>query len=511
MPDTFWVLRHFLKLTGKKSLYPPLGLLTVAAMLPKEWEKRLVDTNLRPLTDEDLTWPDYVFLSAMNVQEPSARQIIAHCREAGVKVVAGGPLFTHEYLQFNDIAHFVLNEAELTLPQFLKDLEQGEPEPVYQSDEYANVHETPIPLWELVDMDQYQYAILQYSRGCPYHCDFCDVTALFGYRPRTKTADQIIAELEVFASSNKFFSVLFADDNLIGNKKELKSELLPALIQWRKEKQPALSFSTQLTINLVDDPELMEMLLEAGFRHIFIGVETPEEAGLVASRKQQNTKRDLLQNISRLHQAGFAVVGGFIIGFDTDTPSIFQRQIDFIQASGIVLATVNMLKAPPGTELHERMKREGRLTERFSFQEISTNFMPKMDRDVLYRGFRRVLHSVYSPEYAYMRSIKFLQEYNKSPAVENDIPMQSSAKYIGPLLRAIYYLGIVGKERRYFWKLIGWALVNRPTMIDWAVLNAVAIYQLRHLYLSYYDQAGEALPELTSGDDREQLEIFKAI
>ncbi|MFC2107328.1 radical SAM protein [Bacteroidota bacterium] len=379
MPDTFYAMKHFLHVVGKKAAYPPLGLLTIASLLPDDFDKKLVDLNLTTLSSKDLKWADYVFLSAMNVQEESVREIVTQCKHSNVKIVAGGPLFTHEYERFSNIDHFVLNEGEITLPLFLEDLKRGIPQAIYTTNEFADVTRSPLPSFELVDMDQYLYSILQYSRGCPYMCDFCDVTALFGRRPRLKTSKQIIHELEVLDQQSDVRLVLFADDNLIGNKRVLKTDLLPALIDWRKKKKPGLFFATQLTINLVDDEELMNLILDAGFRHLFIGIETPDEEGLKVSRKNQNMKRDQLINIQKLHNMGFIISAGFIVGFDTDTKSIFQQQADFIMQSGIPLPIVNILKAPPGTELFERMKIEGRLNKVFAFSEGDTNIIPVMD------------------------------------------------------------------------------------------------------------------------------------
>jgi radical SAM superfamily enzyme YgiQ (UPF0313 family) len=283
MPDSFYAFKHLTSLVGKKAAFPPLGLLTVASMLPVNWERRLVDLNVKPLLDKDIKWADLVFLSAMNVQEESVREVIAQCRKNNTKIVAGGPLFTHEHDRFEGIAYFVLNEAEITLPLFLADLEMGKPQPIYQTKEFADISKSPLPQMELIDMSDYLYAIVQYSRGCPYLCDFCDVTTLFGRKPRTKSPEHIIAELEVIQKAGNTQMVLFADDNLIGNKKNLKSELLPALIEWRKKCSPGFYFATQLTVNLADDDELMHLLLEAKFGNVFIGIETPQEDSLKLS------------------------------------------------------------------------------------------------------------------------------------------------------------------------------------------------------------------------------------
>ena len=334
-------------------------------------------------------------------------------------------------------------------------------------------------------MKNYQYGIIQYSRGCPYDCDFCDVTTLYGLKQRLKSTKQIISELSILAQSNEFPSVLFADDNLIGNKKYLKTELLPELRKWRKQVKPSFSFGTQVSINLADDPDLMRIMIEAGFRHLFVGIETPEEEGLLSCNKRQNTRRDLMESINDLHKAGFVIVGGFIIGFDTDTADTFQRQIDFIQESGIVLSTVNLLKAPPGTRLYTQMKQEGRLLERFSFEETKTNIIPKMATEELYAGFEKVIQTVYSPYYTYLRSKQFIKEYQKPKKVETPIPSIKPFKSLGIFFRSVFYIGIIGKERLYFWKLIFWTYRNHKKLFEWAFINALMIFQLRNLSEHY--------------------------
>ncbi len=477
MPDTFYAMTHFIKVIGKKAVYPPLGLLTIAPMLPAEWNKKLIDLNVAPLNEKDLAWADFVFLSAMNVQENSVREIIEICKQAGVKIVAGGPLFTHEYERFPDIDHFVLNEAEITLPLFLEDIKNNRPQPIYKTKEFADITSSPLPAFEIADMENYTYSIVQYSRGCPYMCDFCDVTALFGRRPRIKTSEQIIKELEALERNGNIKLVLFADDNLIGNKKELKKDLLPALIEWRKKNNSGFFFATQLTINLADDDELMDLLLKAGFRQIFIGIETPDEEGLKGSNKNQNLKRDQLLNINKLHNAGFTISAGFIVGFDTDTSSIFKKQIDFIQESGIPLPIVNILKAPPGTDLYDRMKREGRLSKPFAFSEGDTNIVPVMDEKMLFDGFIELINNIYSPQKSYERIIHFLSNY-QFPKTGIKIPEKYELKDLWILLRVIYLMGIKYKHRKYFWKLIGWAIKNNTKYADKALFYSVMIFQM---------------------------------
>lgn len=482
MPDTFYAMKHFINIIGKKGAYPPLGLLTIASLLPSEWYKKLVDLNVIPLDNKDLYWADYVFLSAMNVQEESVKVIVNQCKQAGIKIVAGGPLFTHEHDRFPSIDHFVLNEAEITLPMFLEDLQNNNLKHIYRTKEFADVKQSPLPAFDLVNMDNYIYSVVQYSRGCPYMCDFCDVTALFGRHPRTKTSSQIINELEAIEQHSNIKLVLFADDNLIGNKRVLKDDLLPALIEWRKRKKPGFFFATQLTINLADDEELMNLLINAGFRHIFIGIETPDEKSLKVSLKKQNLKRDQLDNIHKLHKAGFIISGGFIVGFDTDTPFIFQRQADFIQRSGIPLPIVNILKAPPGTELFERIKREGRLSKQFAFSEGDTNIVPTMDEKILYDGFIDLIANIYIPEKSYQRLIQFFNIYHH-PRANVKVNTKYGFEDIGLIFRIFYLLGVKDKHRKFFWSLILWTLKNNRKFLDKAIFYGIMIYQMNQTYL----------------------------
>lgn len=484
MPDTFWSMKYATKVFGKKAMYPPLGLITISNLLPSTWEKKLVDLNVTALTKENILWADYIFISAMNVQEESARIIISECKKLNKKIVAGGTLFTHEFDKFSEVDHFVLNEAEITLPLFLNDLTHNTLKKIYSTEQFANVEESPLPDWSLVDVKNYHYAIVQYSRGCPYNCDFCDVTSLFGRKPRTKTSVQIINELNEIAKYENFPFILFADDNLIGNRRILMSDLLPALIEWRKKNNPSVYFATQVTINLSDDEKLMKLMLEAGFRHIFVGIETPDETSLLESRKTQNLKRNLLDSIKKLNENGFIVVGGFIVGFDTDDEGIFQRQIDFIQESGIVLATVNVLKAPPGTELYERMKNENRLIDGFSFHEGESNFIPKMNKEILSKGFDKLISTVYSPNAIFERNKKFISTY-QFPKTETKIPNPSIKIYLVPFLRSVYLIGIKSKLRLHYWKTIIWTFINNKNFIDHGVFNGVMIYQLQKLYDKY--------------------------
>ena len=477
-PDTFWSFKHALQVIRKKAGTVPLGLLTVAAMLPKDWELRLVDLNVCALTTKDLEWADYAFISAMVVQKSSAHRAIARCKAAGLKVVAGGPLFTAEYEQFPEVDHFVLNEAEVTLAPFLRDLAQGQAQRIYTSTEFPDISQSPVPMWELADRKLYATMAIQYSRGCPFDCEFCNITSLFGHMPRVKTSTQILAELDALYNLGWRESVFFVDDNLIGNKKHLRDDLLPALIEWRKGKK-GMPFNTEISINIADDEPLMNMMTQAGFDTVFIGVETPDDDSLAECNKKQNLHRDLVADIKRIQRAGLQVQGGFIIGFDNDTPSIFQKQVEFIQKSGVVTAMVGLLQAPMGTRLYKRMEQEQRLVGWSTGDNVdgTTNIIPKtMNLDVLQDGYRAVMKTLYAPKNYYARALTFLKEY-KVPKFA--IPL--SAEYIRAFFRSVVRLGILGKERVHYWKLILWTLFRRPQLFALAITLAIYGYHFRQV------------------------------
>ncbi len=493
MPDNITNSLYIVHLLGKKATFPPIGLLTVASMLPSEWNKKVVDLNFEELAKEDLKWADYVFISAMNVQAKSAKEVIQICNENNVKIVAGGPMFTHEHEHFPGVTHFVLNEAEITLPMFLKDLELGTPKDIYTSTEYANVHATPTPMWELVDMKNYLYSIVQYSRGCPYLCDFCDVTVLYGRIPRVKTPKQIITELDLLLEKGPGETILFADDNLIGNKNILKKELLPTLIEWRKKNPYAPGFTTQLTITLADDRELCELLLEAGFRNVLIGIESIDDASLIAMRKKQNAGRNILDVVKYLQSIGFIIIGTFIVGLDTDKETVFDDIISFIQKSGIVYIIVNVLKAPPGTELFERMKRENRLLTKFEFDEDRTNIIPMMDSKVLYEGFKKILINTYSPNKVLERIKQFQMDKNNLYKVSFPIKRRISIKDIFIVFQIIFKLGIISEERKYFWKIILMTIGNNINLLDNAVFQAALMSQYNNLLREFLKKENKGL------------------
>jgi len=478
-PDTFWSFRHSLKFMFKRAIFPPLGLLTVAAMLPEGWEKKLVDMNITTLTDKDLKWADYVFISAMVAQQNSAREVVGRCKKVGTKVVAGGPFYSRGYenFGFDDIDYLVFNETENIMPLFLEDLVKGRAKHIYTSEEWPDIRESPVPLWSLINKRKYQMMSIQYSRGCPFNCEFCDIVILNGHRPRTKDKSQIVAELDALYDMGWRASVFFVDDNFIGNKRKLKSEILPAIIKWMEEKKRPFSFFTEASINLADDEELMRLMSEAGFDMVFVGIESPNEESLVECNKLPNKNRDLLASVKKMQRYGLQVQGGFIIGFDSDPVSIFKSQIDFIQKSGIVTAMVGVLMAPPETRLYKRLKKENRLLVCGTGDNTdgSTNFIPKMGYETLARGYKHVVDTIYAPKQYYERIKTFLREYRPS----NKGKWKISLIHFIAWLRSMWVLGVKEKGRIHYWKLFVWTLLKKPKSFPLSMTLAAQGFHFR--------------------------------
>ncbi len=463
-PDTFWGYRHALRFVGRKALLPPLGLLTIAAMLPPEWELRLIDMNVRPLTQQDLAWADAAWISAMTVQEQSAREVIARCAAQGVRTVAGGPLFSCDPDAFSGVDHLVLGEAETTLPPFLRDLALGQPQRRYQSADKPALTHSPVPRYDLVRPRDYHALSVQFSRGCPFDCDFCNVTSMLGKTPRTKTPDQLIRELDAIARTGFHGGVFFVDDNLIGSKHAIRT-LLPPLQRWH-EAHPRIRFFTQASINLADDAKLTADLVSAGFDTVFVGIETPDAEALASCHKRQNLKRDLVANVRKLHHAGLQVQAGFILGFDTDTPLSFTRLVEFIRDSGIITAMVGILQAPTGTRLYERMRHEGRLLGRFTGNNVAaqTNIQTRLSPTTLHDGYRRVMHDLYNAKDFRRRLKTFLRDYRLPSASANLQPAQ-----VWTFLKASVSLGLLKHGRSHYWRLLAWTATHRPRHLPLAV------------------------------------------
>jgi radical SAM superfamily enzyme YgiQ (UPF0313 family) len=461
-PDTFWSFRHAVRVSSKRAVFPPLGLLTVASILPREWDKKLIDMNVSNLTDSDILWADYVFISAMVVQRESVKEVIQKCKRLGTRMVAGGPLFTSEPEEFEAIDHLVLAEAEITLPLFQEDLSSGSTRHIYTSQERPDITKTPIPMWPLINMKKYTAMSLQYSRGCPFDCDFCNIAVLNGRNVRTKSRDQTIGELDALYNRGWRSDVFIVDDNFIGNKRKLKEEILPAMVDWQQSRKYPFSLSTQVSINLADDEELVRLLVTASFNRVFVGIESSNEESLVECNKRQNEHRDIVASVKKLQSSGLQVQAGFILGFDSDPVSIFKSQIKLVQQSGIVMAMVGLLNAPRGTRLYQRMAREKRLTEEKATgdnTDCSMNFVPKMDRATLISGYKEVLTTLYSPKQYYYRIKTFLKEYRpqKRKAIS-----QLKWWHVWAWIRSIWFLGITDPGRIYYWRFVLYTLMRRP-------------------------------------------------
>src|SRR5450432_350371 len=398
---TYWGMQHSLPLVGRKSLMPPLGLMTIAAMTPRCYDIRIVDMNCEPLTDEHIGWADVVLFSAMMMQQKTLFAAAQRCRQAGKPVVFGGPFptsFTDECRPFCD--HMVLNEGEVTWPLFLQDLEAGTLQPVYTSTVKPDIAKSPCPRFDLLNMADYAMIPLQYSRGCPFQCEFCDIVILYGRVPRTKTAAQMLAELDAVYATGYRGGVFIVDDNFIGNKREV-AQFLPELERWNREHGNPFQSGTEASLNLADDPKLLRQLTQAGFLWVFVGIETPSVEALKESRKMQNIGGSLVDRVRALQTAGLLVFGGFILGFDNETEDIFDRQIEFIQESAIPNAMIGQLGALPGTPLLARMEKEGRLlrslTDSGGLGPFYCNLKTKLPFGTIVRGQQRILETIYEP------------------------------------------------------------------------------------------------------------------
>ena len=481
-PTTFYSFRNALKFISKKSAEPPLGLLTVAALLPKTWQVKLIDMNVESLKDKHFREVDFVFISGMDIQIKSFQNVVKKCNQKGIKVVAGGPMVTMDHSKFLGVDHFVLNEAEITLPHFLNDLKTDSLRKVYSTSDFPDISQTPIPRWDLLDMSKYANLSMQYSRGCPFNCEFCSITFLNGRLPRTKSKDQFLNELDSLYQWGWRGGVFIVDDNFIGNKSKLKSEVLPAVINWSEQYEFPFKFSTEASINLADDQELIDLMVKAGFHSTFIGIETPNDASLKECGKTHNRKRNLLDSVKILQKSGLMVSAGFIVGFDNDTPNIFKQQINFIQKSGIVTAMVGLLNAPIGTKLFKRLKGENRLRQSISGDNMdgSINFEPSMKYQKLIEGYKKVLETIYSQKHYYERIKVFLKEYY--------LPKNSSKKVnfrdVKAFLKSIWKLGFLEKGRKYYWKLLFSTLRDYPQKFSLAMTLSIYGYHFRKVVQS---------------------------
>ena len=450
-------------------------------MLPDTWHKKLVDLNISPLRECDIQWADYVFISAMYIQKESVQKVIHDSKKWNKKIIAGGPLFTQEYHDFPDVDHFILNEAEITMPLFLADLAAGKTQRIYATNEFADLSQTPVPDFHLLSVKDYAFMNIQVTRGCPFSCNFCEITALLGNKVRRKSSAQIINELDVLYHNIHWRGpVSIVDDNFIGNINEIKHDLLPAMKKWMEVHKNPFTFNIQSSINLADDEELMSLMAETGFSSTFIGIETPEEKSLGYCNKVQNRNRDLLDSVKKIQRAGILVSGGFIVGFDSDTPTVFQRQIDFIQQSGIVSAMVGLLNAPRNTRLYRQLEEEKRLKSEYTGNntDFSMNFIPKMDYALIQEGYHKIIHNIYSTKPYYARVKQLLLNYNRLFKGKRKL----SFSLLKAFLKSLLVIGLLNKGRTEYWKLILWTFFRRPGLIVDAITFSVYGYHFRKIF-----------------------------
>lgn len=480
IPDTYWSFKYAIKFISKKASSPPLGLITVSAMLPEGWQKKVVDMNVEPLREKDILWADYVFLSSMSVQSESADEIIRLVRQMGRKVVAGGPHFTGNPEKYDHVDHLILNEAELSLPPFLAEIDEKRPAKRYCTEEFADMEISPVPDYKLLDVKKYAQLSIQYSRGCPHDCEFCEITALLGRKVRTKTSAQVMLELDNIYSTGYRGSIFFVDDNFIGNRKKLKTDLLPMIIKWNRIHGMPFTYNTEASIDLSDDNELMELMTEAGFVKVFVGIETPDEESLRECNKRLNINRNLVDSVKKIQASGMEVTAGFIVGFDHDKDNIFSRQVDFIEKSGIITAMVGLLNAPSKTKLYRRLAGEGRILGTADGNNTNDvlNFEPKMDREMLVKGYHSILQNIYSARAYTNRVISFIKEYTPRIETRPGISLEKA----GALIKSVLILGIVSRDRNSFWRLLFWSLFNRPQMVTHAVTYSIYGYHFRKVF-----------------------------
>jgi radical SAM superfamily enzyme YgiQ (UPF0313 family) len=478
-PVTYWGMQRSLPLIGKKASMPPLGLLTIAAMTPDEFECRLVDLNCESLSEDDLAWADMVCFSAMITQRASLFAAAIRCRNAGKLVVFGGPFPTgcpDECALYCDVQ--VLNEGEATWPRFLDDVRRGTYRAVYTSDEKPDVTVTPIPRFDLINIEDYLLIPIQFSRGCPFSCEFCDIIVMFGRKPRTKTPEQICAELDALYRTGYRGTVFIVDDNFIGNKREVK-RLLPRMKEWNEAHGTPFGYGTEATINLADDRALLQAMVDAGFDWVFVGIETPSEEALKETQKYQNTRRSLVASVHAIQNAGLLVYGGFIIGFDSDTEDIFDRQIEFITEAAIPYAMVGLLGALPGTPLYSRLREAGRLKdETFAGDNQCgyTNIVTTLPRQKLLEGYRRIIESIYTTGAFFTRSRDAISR----------LPVPASILGRIQVFRRLYKLNNIGNKA-----------LRRRLLLNYRVLKTVpAEFRWQSLWFlcSVFRRRPELLP-----------------
>lgn len=467
--NTYWSFKHALKFIRKKSAMPPLGLLTIAALFPDSYNLKLIDMNVVPLTDSDILWSDAVFISAMIVQQDSMRDVIRRCNRFGKTIVVGGPFPTTKHEDIPGVDHFLLGEVDKTLTNFLWDLENGTAKPVYFRPLHPDISELPPPRFDLLDMNAYGSMSIQYSRGCPFHCEFCDIWTIYGNKPRLKLAATLLRELDTLRDLGWRGPVFIVDDNFIGNKKRVKTELLPALKAWQTEHDYPYHFFTEASINMGSDEVLLTAMREAGFNQVFVGIETPDPDGLRETGKTQNLKTDMEASIQTIQKHGIEVMAGFIIGFDHDKEDIFDRQIDFIQKNAIPKAMIGFLNALPGTRLYQRLMNEGRILKASignNTHNMTTNFKTAMAPEQLKEGYKKILARLYDLNLKnyFERCSRFMDNLEYTAYFQRKIHLED----VKILFRSIYWQVFTPYGFQYL-KFVIRSMIRHPNILGEAI------------------------------------------
>jgi radical SAM superfamily enzyme YgiQ (UPF0313 family) len=468
-PPSFWSFAGMMQMLDEKVVMPPLGLITVAALCPKEWTIRLIDEQVEEVSDDDILWADLVMTGGMKVQRKGLEGILARARRLGRRTVVGGPYASGEpevLLQLAD--HVVAGEPDEVFGEIARDFENGKAKRFYQVEEKPDLTQTPVARFDLLKTNYYASMPIQFSRGCPFQCEFCDIIILYGRKPRAKRPEQIRAELDALLSLGWKKQVFIVDDNFIGNHK-LALELAVELEKWQKDRGYPLAFYTEASMDLAQRPALMDAMVKANFFYVFVGIESPSKESLTETKKYQNLRLDPIETIKVLHRAGLWVTGGFILGFDSDPDDIFEQQIAFIEGAAIPWAMVNFLHAIPLTPLHDRMKRDGRLIEHSINSSDSTvsNFRTLIPSDVLVRGFQKTLSSIYDATNFYERAWRSLQNWQ---ARDTQHPAQQPgfASIVRIVLRSFWRQGFRSSYRKAYWKfffrLFPRYALNRPKL-----------------------------------------------
>lgn len=501
-PKSFWSLEKTLELIGQKALQPPLGLITVAAILPQTWEYRLRDHNFQDVAEEDWQWAELVIISGMIVQKPDLLDCIRQAKQRGKTVAVGGPYVTSVPKEAREAGadFLILDEGEITLPLFVEALERGETSGTFTANgEKPDVTKTPIPRYDLIEMSAYHEMSVQFSRGCPFQCEFCDIIVLYGRKPRTKTPSQLLAELQTLYDLGWRRGVFLVDDNFIGNKRNVKL-LLKELIPWMAERGYPFSFTTEASVDLAEDEELLNLMIAANFGAVFLGIETPNPETLKLTKKYQNTRQPLLEAVETINKSGLRVMAGFILGFDGEKPGNAKHIIDFVESSAIALAFFSMLQALPNTALWNRLEKEGRLMDSAEDpggnQTCLPNFIPTFPIENLAKEYVEVFWELYEPK-------RYLKRVYRHNLLRKPKPHKPDFKGVNlPEIKGLFVIlwrnGFLRKTRFQFWHLLFLMLSKNPQRAKSYVLDCAALEHLLEYRQVVRKQVEAQLAELSS-------------